>query len=404
MLLGLDDTDSPDGMCTTYLGALVANELKNSGFVVRNVRLIRLNPNVIWKTRGNASICIETEGGNSEEAFNIARGFVERYAMFDCEKTNPGIVVVESPPDPAFYYQALQKFCTIEETKKRLDKIGALYQGYKNGRGLIGALAAVSSVLPDKTYECLAYRKPKAFGTPRIIEEAGFFASEKNTAPYTWDTVDFVRHEVVCVPHGKDPVLYGIRGESPEWVKKATGYLTTEEPAFSQVWETNQGTDAHLLPLPASGPVEGESYRFSCVVESVPITERGGHVHFSVVTNGETIQVFAFEPTKQFRDAVRGLLTGDELTVCGSYVKNVLHLEKFRVDQLAEKENRSSPRCPVCGGRMTSAGKDKGYKCRDCSARIRMVEPAEREITLGWYEVPPGSRRHLAKPVIRIKE
>jgi tRNA(Ile2)-agmatinylcytidine synthase len=404
MLLGLDDTDSPDGMCTTYLGALIADELERLGYEVTNHRLVRLNPNVIWKTRGNAAICVEIFGGDPKTVFAIACGFVDRFAQFDCEKTNPGVVVVESPPDPAFYYQALQRFCTIEEAVERLEKIGALYKGYKNGRGLIGALAAVSSVLPDKTYECLAYRKAEVLGTPRVFEKEGFFTSEEQTAPHTWDTVDFVRGEIVCIPHGKDPVLYGIRGESPEWVRNATGFLETEEPAFLQIWETNQGTDAHLLPLPGGNPVEGESYRFSGVVDSVPVTNRGGHVQFTIFSNGRSIPVFAFEPTKYFRNAVRELTCGDRITVCGSFQKGVLHLEKFRPDRLSEQENRSSPRCPICGGRMTSAGKDKGYKCRECSARVRDVESRERTIQTIWYEVPPGSRRHLAKPAIRMRD
>ncbi len=404
MILGLDDTDSPDGMCTTSLGALIAEELERLGYEVTNHRLVRLNPNVIWKTRGNAAICIGISGGDPKTVFDIACGFVDRFARFECEKTNPGVVVVDSPPDPAFYYQALQRFCTIEETVKRLERIGALYKGYKNGRGLIGALAAVSSVLPDKTYECLAYRKVEVLGTPRVFEKEGFFTSEEKTAPHTWDTVDFIRKEIVCVPHGKDPVLYGIRGENPDWVEKATGFLDTEEPELSRIWETNQGTDAHLLPLPKRGPVEGESYRFSGSVESAPVTNRGGHVQFTILANGVSITVFAFEPTKYFRNAVRELTGGDRITVCGSFQKGVLHLEKFRPELLAEPENRSSPRCPVCGGRMTSAGKDKGYKCRECSARVRDVEGRERTIQTVWYEVPPGSRRHLAKPAVRMRD
>ena len=58
MYLGLDDTDSPDGMCTTYLAALIAEALEAGGCTVKNMRLIRLNPNVPWKTRGNAGVCI----------------------------------------------------------------------------------------------------------------------------------------------------------------------------------------------------------------------------------------------------------------------------------------------------------------------------------------------------------
>ncbi len=403
-MLGLDDTDSPDGMCTTYLGALITRELTRRGFTVTNHRLVRLNPNVIWKTRGNAGVSLEIEGGNPKDVFEIACGFVERFARFDCEKTNPGVVVVETQPDPAFYYQALQRFCTIQETVERLERIGALCKGYKNGRGLIGALAAVSSVLPDKTYECLAYRKYEVLGTPRVYEKQGFFTSEEQTAPHTWDTVDFIRREIVCIPHGKDPVLYGIRGDTPAWVEKATGFLETEEPAFSNVWETNQGTDAHLLPLPVTEPVEGESYRFSGIVDSLPVTNRGGHVQFTIFSNGESIPVFAFEPTKYFRNVVRELVVGDEITVCGSFQKGVLHLEKFRPNLLASQKSRSSPRCPICGGRMTSAGKDKGYKCRECSGKVRDVTDQERTLQTKWYEVPPGSRRHLAKPAVRMKD
>lgn len=404
MLLGLDDTDSPDGMCTTYLGALIADELDRMGYTISSCRLVRLNPNVVWKTRGNAAVCIGIVGGDPETVLKIACGFVGRFAEFSCEKTNPGVVVVESAPDPAYYFQALQRFCTIQETVSRLDTIHALYKGYKNGRGLIGALAAVSSVLPDKTYECLAYRKAEVLGTPRIFEDEGFFISEEKTAPHTWDTVDFIRRAIVCVPHGKDPVLYGIRGESPAWVQEAAGYLKTEEPAFSRIWETNQGTDAHLLPLPKEGPAEGESYRFSGIVASAPKTNRGGHVQFTISRGGVNISVFAFEPTKYFRNAVRELACGDQITVCGSFQKDVLHLEKFRPEELAGQKIRVSPKCPVCGGRMTSAGKDKGYKCRECSARVREVPDLSRTLQMKWYEVPPGSRRHLAKPAVRMDE
>ena len=62
MRIGIDDTDSPAGMCTTYLGALLAGRLSDSGMTVRETYLIRLNPNVIHKTRGNAAICIDVIG------------------------------------------------------------------------------------------------------------------------------------------------------------------------------------------------------------------------------------------------------------------------------------------------------------------------------------------------------
>ena len=397
MFLGLDDTDSPDGMCTTYLGALVAEALEMQGCIIKNMRLIRLNPNVPWKTRGNAAVCIEFEG-SAEIASQTAGRFIDKYAMFDCLNTNPGFVVCETKPAPDFYYSALRGFCTVDEAKAVLDSIGAIYKGYKNCRGLIGALAAVSAELPDKTYEYLAYRKPDAFGTPRVFDADSFRKSAEETFPHCFDTWDFAAEKPVCIPHGEDPVLFGIRGESREWVEKAVSYLQSEEVERFVIWETNQGTDAHILS-PTSGFEEGRSYVFDGVVTSAPKTQRGGHVSFSV----GGVVCYAFEPTKSFRNIVRELIEGDCLTVFGSFQKGVIHVEKFCLRKAAKKEVRASPRGPVCGGRMTSAGKGKGYKCRECSGRIRDTDAASRGIAEGWYEVPPDARRHLSKPVCRIQ-
>ena len=142
MLIGIDDTDSPAGMCTTYLGAVLARRLIREHMQVREARLVRLNPNVTWKTRGNAAVMLDVEG-DPDRAFAIACALVEELADFSCENTNPGVVVTERKPDPAFYRKAVTDFCTIEEAVALLDETGARYRGYKNRRGLIGATAAV---------------------------------------------------------------------------------------------------------------------------------------------------------------------------------------------------------------------------------------------------------------------
>lgn len=405
MFVGMDDTDSPDGMCTTYLGAQLARILRRAGMRVGELTLVRLNPNVVWKTRGNAAVCLEVCGGAPDEVFQAACSLVETSAEFSCDNTNPGVVVVDERPDPAFYYQALQRFCTIEETVARLDAIGARYRGYKCGRGLIGALAAVSAVLPDETFELLAYRQPGRWSLRREVVPESFFVSEQATTPHTWDTVDADAGTVVCVPHGKDPVLYGIRGESPVWVSRSASMLCSEEPEFTQIWRTNQGTDAHLVRYDGA-PEEGLSYRMDGVVVSVPETGRGGHVRFTFQPDagGDPIAAFAFEPTKGFRHSVRTLLPGDRVTICASFQNGVLNLEKFRLTVPVAAELRSSPKCPICGGRTTSAGRGKGYKCRSCSGRVREAGQRERDILAGWYEVPPGARRHLAMPMLRMQE
>jgi tRNA(Ile2)-agmatinylcytidine synthase len=402
MLVGLDDTDSPGGMCTTYIGVILARRLQESHFPVHEARLLRLNPNVIFKTRGNAAISLDV-AGDVDTVFRIACEVVAEYACFDHENTNPGVVVAESPPPPQFYRQAVRGFCTIEEAKDVLETTGALFKGYKNGRGLIGATAAVCSEIPDRTFEYLTYRKQDVFGTPRYVNRESLFSAEQATYPHTWDTVDIENNVVVCVPHTPDPVLFGIRGESPSWVSIARAMVISEPTAFEQVFLTNQGTDAHLLDDRSECLTDGLSYRLQGTVESLARTGRGGHVGIMITSNGEEIHCMAYEPTKGFRNIVRALWPGDRVEVTGSYKNGSINLEKLHICVLGEASVRKPPRCPACGKRMTSAGNKKGYKCRHCGARACEPEVMniERDLKTGWNEVPPIARRHLAKPLCR---
>jgi len=402
MLIGIDDTDSPEGMCTTYLGARLARELSDAGMRVREARLIRLNPNVTWKTRGNAAICLDVEG-DPDIAFGHACRLVEELADFSCENTNPGVVVAEVRPPPEFYWKAVTDFCTTDEAVQVLDRAGARYRGYKNRRGLIGATAAVSCELPDRTLELIAYRNPVRWGTPREADRESFFTAEKETFPHTWDTVDWENRVVVCIPHTPDPVLFGIRGESPEWVRTARAHLRSEETVLEQVWVTNQGTDAHLIDGRIGDLREGFSYQVNGTVSSPPATGTGGHVSVTISEDGQDLRCMAYEPTKGFRNLVRLLAPGDRVTAVGSYKSGSLNLEKLRVLSVASSERVRPPLCPECARRMTSDGKGKGYKCKKCGARSMQPEkePVLRTLEPGWYEVPPTARRHLAKPLCR---
>ncbi|MDD1705760.1 MAG: tRNA(Ile2) 2-agmatinylcytidine synthetase, partial [Methanoregulaceae archaeon] len=100
---------------------------------------------------------------------------------------------------------------------------------------------------------------------------------------------------------------------------------------------------------------------------------------------------------------IRMLRPGDEIVVAGSYKEGSINLEKTGVISVIPLMERRAPLCVSCGKRMTSAGKDKGYKCRTC--RIRQQEPGlipvVRSLRPGWYEVPPSARRHLARPLCR---
>ena len=166
---------------------------------------------------------------------------------------------------------------------------------------------------------------------------------------------------------------------------------------------TNQGTDAHLLEGTIGSLQEGLSYRVKGNVADEPVTGTGGHVSFTIINGDQTVRCMAYEPTKNFRQIVRELKTGDTVIAVGSYKKNSINLEKIRVVSLSSAITRRPPLCIACNKRMTSDGKGKGWKCKKCGAHAS--EPEEREVprTLkpGWYEVPPTARRHLAKPLCR---
>ncbi len=400
--IGLDDTDAPGGFCTTWLGAILACRLEAAGVPISERRLVRLNPNAPFRTRGNAAIALLAEG-DPALAFELACAAVEEFAPLDAPMTNPGVVVADRPLPETCYRRAVTDLCTIGDTVEVLDAAGARYRGYGNGRGLIGAAAAVAAEFSDRTYELLAYRERTRWETPREVDAASLFRAEAATFPRTWDSVDLENDAVVCVPHTPDPVLFGIRGESPNSVLQARSLVLSEPVAFETCWKTNQGTDAHLVAGRCGALREGRSYTVEGTVSDRPATGPGGHVTVDVADGGERLRCMAYEPTKGFRGVVRALRPGDRIVACGSYRHGSLNLEKFAVLEVAEHATVRPPPCPVCGRRTTSAGRGRGWKCRVCGARTREPELVveARTIAPGWYEVPPVARRHLARPLCR---
>ena len=81
--IGIDDTDSPDGMCTTYLACHIIDKLKEVGIeIVGCPRLIRLNPFARFKTRGNGGVAFKIlNDDKSDLAKKIVLDEVEKLAM-----------------------------------------------------------------------------------------------------------------------------------------------------------------------------------------------------------------------------------------------------------------------------------------------------------------------------------
>lgn len=410
MIIGLDDTDSRNGMCTTYLTAVLIEKLGNYGTVEEYPLLVRLNPNIKYKTRGNAALAITFEPSNDTDIKQVKAlviKTVEDMAVFSDENTNPGVVFVEKNPEKLcadlrdFSIAAVQDVLEISQAEEFMKRHGISYQGFKNGRGLIGALAAAGFALcglPDLTYELIAYREQENRGTLRQIDEESVW--EAADTPDTWDTVDCENKSVVFAPHSPDPILFGIRGDSEEAVRRAYSKIRSEPVERHVVYMTNQNTDMHLIQGKVGDVQDSRSYILDGIVSKPPKTIEGGHVIFEISDEGAFIECAAFEPTKGFRTIIRQLRAGDEVTVFGSVNDGTLNLEKIKIRALDNRVLRN-PLC--CDKRMKSMGKGQGFRCGKCGAvkTEQEVETVDREIKPEFYEVPSCARRHLSKPLIR---
>lgn len=412
MIIGLDDTDSREGMCTTYMAAVLIKELEKYGTLGEYPFLVRLNPNIIYKTRGNAALAIPIELKNNADAQKVKKHViktVKNMAVLSDENTNPGVVFIEDATEEMmtelsqFSMRAVHDVLEIHEAKEILKRHGISNKGFKNGRGLIGALAAAGFALcglSDFTYELIAYREKRRWGTSREINEDSVLDADAATQPDTWDTVDYENKRIVFAPHSPDPILFGIRGNSESAVRKAFSMLKSEPVERYVVYKTNQNTDMHLIPAKINEVQNDRSYILEGKVSRLPKTIEGGHVIFGIADGFATLDCAAFEPTKVFRNVIRHLLTGDEVTVYGSVKDRTMNLEKIDVKALNMHEYRN-PVC--CGKRMKSMGKEQGFRCEKCGAikKEKVIETLQRNISPGFYEVPPSARRHLAKPLIR---
>lgn len=404
MLIGLDDTDSTAGGCTTHLASQLVKKLKAKQYP----KLIRLNPNIPYKTRGNGAVSFTVDG--STKTKKIVLDFVKTKSQLSHDQTNPGVVFVEELNQriktklQRFYARVVSEYVCIDDALKVADSVGAQAHGFNNGRGVVGALAALGAHLTDMTYELIAYRDESNFGIPRKIEAKSVFEMNDKFYPQTFDNVDLETQSILITPRGHDPIFAGIRGENPEAVMLAWEMIRPGEKVdFIQIFETNQGTDAHIRPKKIADVKPYDCVRLSGLVSKTPRVISGGHVIFKLEDETGSLDCAAYAPTGDFKNIIKELKIGDSIIVYGGVAKypDTVNLEKINVKTLTKQFQAKNIRC--CNRKMTSAGKDKGVKCRLCGRRVKKRENVEisRKIKCGFYEVPPRARRHLSKPIVR---
>ncbi len=422
-LLGLDDTDSRFGHCTTHLGYLIVSELSSIGCTPSSYpRLVRLNPNIPFKTRGNAAVCIEFEthsAGMCDEAFTVAERLLEAEADVGNGANSALVMASHDSADLAFFRQAYQKavrgVVSYKAVMRAVSEKGIRHKLLGNGMGIVGATASLgfSPGIDDHTYELIAYRKPENCGTPRAVEPESVKEMEAETFPHTFNSYDHESGRVLVAPAGPDPVLAGVRGDSPRTVLDAFRSIGMGEEALGHViYATNQCTDAHLTGR-LSNPL---SVYYAGWLEGVVVSVRpsqGSHLALQMhADDSSTVTCMVYEPSGDLRRVARLLKPGDVVRVSGGVrrasSKNpvVVNVERIDVLKVSREPVRAAPRC-ACGSAMKSEGRGKGYQCKKCGRKSlerqvrRAPKPTAARIPPGSYLPSPRAQRHLTKQLIR---
>ncbi|KYC45989.1 MAG: tRNA(Ile2) 2-agmatinylcytidine synthetase TiaS [Candidatus Methanofastidiosum methylothiophilum] len=414
MIIGLDDTDSVNGMCTTYIGTLIVEAIKeiDRNLIIEPPKLLRLNPNNPYKTRGNGAVSFIVSGTSNTEVLerikSISFDIISKYSESG-DNTNPAIVFLNensiTEEIKLFAKRALHEMLSIEEAISLLNKINAEYNFIGNGRGLIGALASCALELEDFTYELIVYRNHNKRGKKCVSEESAM-QIEKRYSPRIFSSYDLKNKRMVISPHSDCPILYGLRGESPEILIEAASLIESETPYKRNLFVTNQGTDMHLEEKEIADVKPYSSVIVKGIVSKNPYTVPGGHVFFEI-SNSKKLICAAYEPTKEFRNIVRKLSKGDTIIAYGGVLDTehglTINLEKIEIITLAEVQKIEKPICKMCNNPMKSIGKDKGYRCKKCHTKNMeaSIIKLPRDIKIGTYEVPMCAKRHLSKPLLR---
>lgn len=387
--VGVDDTDSREGGCTTWVAARLLDAF--AGRVAGPPALVRLNPAVPWKTRGNAAVAFALDAGDLGAVLERAAAVVEAHAV-RAEGTSPGLVVTDAPPPRAFYEAAVTR--VVEEAEADALLATRPHRRWAGGRGRIGALAAIAwAASPGATtVELVAHRDPARWGTPRDVDAA--LVRKLDAEPGVFDCYDAEADEVVMAPSSPCPVLWGLRGTDAATVLALRDVLGPERPLGTTLFRTNHASDDHLVDATCADVRQRTAVRLAATVAALPRRIEGGHVLVEVEDVNGRATLAAYAPTRAFRDAVEALAPGDRVLACGGCTRDgTVNLEKFRLD--AAPPRAAKP--PPCCGRPLKARGRGDWRCRACGKRYGdAVAPAPAP---GWYEVPPRARRHLARPL-----
>ncbi len=430
MWIGIDDTDSPRGGCTTHALTEVVRVARDLGVdPIGDPRLVRLNPNIPFKTRGNAALSVRfgigrgrrrrcgSIDGRAVWAYErgarlsptLATDLVDAAwtAVLDSSRvgevgTDPALVASTRRLPSSLYWNAVRSVVRVDDVRATLNDLGATVRIHGDDLGVVGAAASVAWPETHPTWELLAYRDPDHGSLQREVD-AGSVREAQRQYPDLFLCTDPATRRLLIAPHTPCPILFGLRSRRRGAPLRALATVRSEPVERWMIFCTNQGTGDHLLRRPAASLGPYESGRVEGLVGSVPTTLRGGHVRFPIVdADGTELVCMAFEPTKTLPAVGRSLRPGDRVKVWGGRAGDAT----FRVEGIEILTRREvagrfrAPRCPECERRARSLGTARGYRCPGCHARWP-PEAARRDVVrpefpAGVYHPTPSARRHLA--------
>jgi tRNA(Ile2)-agmatinylcytidine synthase len=413
--VGFDDTDSPKGMCTTYLAYKLVASLRKDGVKFLDYpRLVRFNPNIPWKTRGNGAVSFKIETLQPDKIKKKIIKFVTKFSDLK-NGANPGVVFFENNTIPRDFVEfsraALWKLISRKDAKKFIsnNKLESFFIG--NGQGLVGAIGAIGYQFNDHTFELLTYRKKSQFGKKRNIVSSSVKQMQDLTYPHTFNSYDAKKQRVLFAPHGPDPVFFGIRGEDTDTLIYATKLIkSNEKPIGHLIFKSNQGTGDHLKnELDASSLKPYLSGTITGTVSEKPQMQKGGHVNFCVTKDGIKVSCYVYRPTGITKQAM-GLICGDLIRVGGGIRRSspkhgrTMNVECFEVLKLQPNLVKINPLCKTCNKRMKSKGRGQGYECVKCGKKAaeKSILQIPRQIKEQLYIPESSAHRHLTRPYQRI--
>ncbi len=426
--IGLDSLDTPITGCTTHFAFfLLLHIRKKYGDKIELVdypNLVRLNPNIPWKTRGNAAVVLRTRMKEDivEDVIKDTLSLAEAY-VGDLKNSSAGIAFYigdswQSTIIRQLYILALTDvvdYSLINDLEKK--NLVIVPEEVHGHQGVIGAVAAMGGLRwgDDYTYELIAYRYAEKICSKRIVDKDKVREiDEKYTSIFA--SYDPYEDEIAITPRGCDPVLYGIRGDDPKELEKAAEILRRhgENPLGWLIYRTNQATDAHQENQYHQQPLPYRVIWKPLVIISTPKTLPGGHIVLEAIGNiGRKYRIMVYRETGILRDYTRILRPGDKILAYMSAKPSsnhtlILSIEKLFIKKITSTTKIRNPKCPQCGHTMKSRGKEKGYKCPKCGFILqkgrKIIEITEDRL-LPSIITPNTTRiRHLIKPVERIAD